>query len=226
MIKYHYDIEQGSDAWHALRCGIVTASIMKNFITAKTLKTAANEKTRSIIYELAAQRITNYVEPEYIGYDMMRGHEEEAIARDLYSAKIWPVKQCGFITREIDGIIVGYSPDGLIEDDGGIEVKSRDHKFQVQTIIADAVPDEFMIQLQTGLFTSGRKWIEFISYSGGLPMFTKLVEPIAEYQDAIYGAIIESEKQIKETIDKFQSNKKLYRFLETPITKRETEIVA
>ena len=86
MITYHDELVQGSDAWHAARCGLLTASEMSLIVTA-TLKAAANEKERTHLFELAAQRITGYVEPSYIGDAMLRGHDDEITAIDLYERK-------------------------------------------------------------------------------------------------------------------------------------------
>lgn len=183
-IKLHNDVVQGSDQWLALRRGIMTASEMKLAIT-PTLKIADNEKTRAHLYELLAQRITGYVEPMYISDDMLRGAEDEVRARILYAEKYAPVEEIGFITNDEWGFMIGYSPDGLVGDDGLIECKSRRMKFQVETILADTMPDEYMLQIQTGLLVSGRKWCDFISYSGGLPMFTKRVTPDFAVQEAI-----------------------------------------
>ncbi|MDZ7904624.1 MAG: hypothetical protein U5N55_01660 [Cypionkella sp.] len=83
-ITYYPDVEQGSDEWLARRCGVLTASEVKLILT-PTLKTANNEKTRAHVWELAAQRITQYVEPSYIGDDMLRGMDDEIKARELYS---------------------------------------------------------------------------------------------------------------------------------------------
>jgi hypothetical protein len=69
MIRYHFDIEQGSEEWHALRCGILTASEMK-FIVTPTLKPASNDKERAHLFELLGQRITQHTEPRYISDDM------------------------------------------------------------------------------------------------------------------------------------------------------------
>lgn len=186
-ITYHTDIIQGSDEWLALRCGIMTASEMKLCIT-PTLKIADNEKTRAHLYELLGQRITGYVEPHYISDDMMRGHEEEVIARMKYSEKFAPVKDIGFITNDRWGFKIGYSPDGLVGDDGQIEIKSRRQKYQVETILADEMPDEYILQIQTGLLVSERKWCDFVSYSGGLPMYTKRVYADPVIQEAIIAA--------------------------------------
>jgi len=187
MIIYHDDTVQGSDEWVAARCGLLTASEIKRILTA-TLKVAANDKTRSHIWEILAQRITSYVEPQYVGDDMLRGHRDEILARDLYSQHYAPVTEAGFITNDQWGFTLGYSPDGLVGDDGLIECKSRAQKFQIQTIAENEVPAEFMLQLQTGLLVTGRKWVDFISYSGGLPMFVKRVLPDAAMRAAIIDA--------------------------------------
>ncbi len=73
MIKIHRDLIQGSDEWHQARLGILTASEVKYILTANTLKPADNEKTRAHVWEIAAQRISQYVEPSYSGDDMLRG---------------------------------------------------------------------------------------------------------------------------------------------------------
>lgn len=75
----------------------------------------------------------------------------------------------------------------------------------MQTIAEDAVPDEYMIQLQTGLLVSGRKWIDFISYCGGLPMFVKRVEPDPKIQDAIVAAATAFEVKLAEMEQSYRS---------------------
>lgn len=195
MITYHHDIEQGSEEWHALRCGILTASEMK-LIMAPTLKPARNDKERAHLYELLAQRVTGYTEPHYISDDMLRGHEDEINARLTYAEHFAPVQECGFITNDEHGFVLGYSPDGLVGDDGLIECKSRRQKFQMQTILADAVPDEYVLQCQTGILVSGRKWLDFVSHCGGMPMFVKRVHPDAEIQEAIIAAATKFEERL------------------------------
>ncbi len=187
-ITYHPQVDQGSESWHELRRGILTASEMKNIITPGKLQYAENDKERSHLYELAAQRISGYVEPQYISDDMLRGMTDEVDAKILYSKHYAPVTDCGFITNEKHGFKVGYSPDGLVGDDGLIECKSRRQKFQIECITKDMVPMEYMIQIQTGLFVSERKWCDFVTYSAGLPMMTKRVFPDEKYITAILEA--------------------------------------
>lgn len=187
MITYHRDLLQGSDAWLQARCGLLTASEMKLIIT-PTLKVAANDKSTAHLYELIAQRITGYVEPHYISDDMLRGQVDEIEARLLYAKHYAPVEEVGFVTNDEWGFTLGCSPDGLVGDDGMIECKSRRQKFQAATIISGEMPDDYKIQVQTGLLVTGRKWCDFISYCGGMPMVTIRVHADDEVQDAIIAA--------------------------------------
>lgn len=195
-ITYHNDLIQGSDEWHQARCGLLTASEMSLIITPATLKIASNDKERAHLYELLAQRITGYVEPSYISDDMLRGWEDEVDAKILYSEKYAPVTDVGFVTNDELGFIIGASPDGLVGDNGLIECKSRRQKYQIQTIVEDEVPKEYIIQLQTLLLVTGRKWVDFCSYSAGLPMYVKRVEADLEIQDAIAFAAREFENRL------------------------------
>ena len=199
MITYHDTVEQGSADWLALRCGLLTASEMKLIVT-PTLKAASNDKERAHLYELLAQRITGYVEPRYISDDMLRGMEDEIEARLQYAKTYAPVQEVGFITNDKWGFTIGYSPDSLVGDDGLIECKSRNQKHQIRTLVdyvsADTIDPDYMIQCQTGLLVSERKWIDLVSYCGGLPMATVRVFPKPEIQDAIIDAATAFEKRL------------------------------
>lgn len=184
---FHRNLIQGSEEWLAARCGLLTASEMKLIIT-PTLKIASNDKERAHLFELLAQRITGYVEPHYISDDMLRGQDDEIEACIAYGKHFAPVDAVGFITNDRFGFRIGYSPDGLVGEHGLIESKSRRQKYQIQTIAEDKVPDDYVIQIQTGLLVSERQWCDFISYSGGLPMFVKRVFPDPVIQDAIVAA--------------------------------------
>lgn len=208
-ITYHKEVVQGSDEWHAMRCGLLTASEMKLIITPATLKPANNDKERAQLYELLAQRITKYVEPAYISDDMLRGMDDEITAVDLYSKKYAPVERIGFMTNDKWGFTIGYSPDALVGDDGQVECKSRSQKHQVKTIVtyvyADTIDPDFMIQVQTGLLVSERKWCDLISYCGGLPMATVRVFPDEKIQAAIVEAAKAFEGRITAAQQQYQA---------------------
>ncbi len=191
MIKIHADMIQGSDEWRDARCGLLTASEMHLIIT-PTLKVASNEKERGHLYELLAQRITKYVEPSYVSSEMLRGEVDENEALALYSQNIAPLKAVGFMTNDKWGFTIGYSPDAIVGDDGLVEVKSRRQKYQVETFVKHVsdgtIPPDFLMQIQTGLLVSERKWCDLISYCGGMPMAVIRIYPDKEVQAAIVSA--------------------------------------
>jgi putative phage-type endonuclease len=203
-VIYHRDLVQGSEEWHTTRCGLLTASEMKLIVT-PTLKPASNDKERSHLYELLAQRITGYVEPSYVNDDMLRGQEDEIEARALYAQHYAPVEEVGFITNDRWGFTLGYSPDGLVGDDGLIECKSRRAKYQVETLVNGEMPIDYALQVQTGLLVSERKWIDFVSYSGGLPMVTIRVTPDYEVRDAILKAARTFETKLAEKLERYRA---------------------
>src|SRR5690625_357292 len=153
-LTQHPHINQGTDEWHDARRGILTASVIGRFVTPKTIKPANNETTRALTTELVAERITGRTDPTFISDDMARGIEDEPRARDLYATKYAPVAECGFMVRTGDDWKLGYSPDGLVSDDGLIEIKSRRPKKHLATILANTVPSENLAQIQCGLLVS------------------------------------------------------------------------
>lgn len=204
-ITYHPEVNQGSEAWLTMRMGLLTASELRLIVT-PTLKVASNDKERAHVWEIAAQRISQYVEPRYIGDDMLRGQEDEYYARQIYHDKFAPVAETGFVTNDAWGFTLGYSPDGLVGDGGLIEIKSRRQKFQIETIATGEVPADHMVQLQAGLLVTGREWIDFVSYSGGLPMIVIRVAPIAEYHEAIIAAASAFEARVAERVQEYHSS--------------------
>ena len=213
-ITYHRDLIQGSDEWHAARCGMLTASEVKLILT-PTLKAASNDKERSHLWELAAQRINKYVEPSYIGEAMLRGHEDEIEARALYDKYYAPVEDCGFITNDEWGFTLGCSPDGLVGDEGLIECKSRCQKYQMQTIIEGTVPTEYVLQVQTALLVSGRSWLDFLSYCGGMPMFKLRVFSDDATQRAIVDAAAAFEARLADAMRRYETQLAANRYIPT-----------
>lgn len=204
-ITIHNDLIQGSNEWLQARCGLLTASEMKHIITPAKLQAAKNEKATAHLYELLAQRITGYVEPTYIGDDMLRGMEDEPVARQLYHERVAPVTEVGFITNDKWGFTIGYSPDGLVGEDGQIEIKSRRQRFQIETLIANEMPSDYMLQVYTGLAVTEREWCDFLSFSAGLPMVPIRVHVDEVIVDAIINAAADFEARIQEARDKYRS---------------------
>lgn len=199
-IKHYKDLDQGSEAWFEARRGLLTASEMKLIITPAKLQYAQNDKEKAHVYELAAQRLTGYVEPHYIGDEMLRGHEDELRAKMKYNEKYAPLDDCGFITNDRWGFTLGYSPDALVRGGGVIECKSRRQKFQIETIVTKEIPDEFKIQVQTGLLVSEEPFNDYVTYCGGMPMFIIRAYPNEAIQKAIISAATIFEEKVQKVM--------------------------
>lgn len=219
-LKILPDLIQGSDAWHDQRRGMVTASVVGKLITTKTLRPANNDTSRGLTNLLVAERISGWTDPTYTNDDMLRGIEDEPKAVEKYSQhnKV-PVDTIGMMIRDDWGFQIGYSPDGLVGDLGLVEVKAPRAKAHIQTILADDVPEQHMAQLQCGLLVSGRAWIDFISYCGGLPMWVKRVYPNERWFKAIAEAVQEFENAAAEMIAAYNA-----RTEGLPTTERSIEL--
>lgn len=217
-LKVLTDVEQGSPEWLDARRGIVTASVVGRLITPSTIKPASNPESRSLTAQLAAERITGWTDPTYMNDDMLRGVEDEPRAIDVYSEHYAPVTTTGFMVRDDWGFKIGYSPDGLVGNDGLIEVKSRRPKKHLQTILADEVPPENMAQLQCGLLVSGREWIDYVSYCGGMPLYLKRVRPDAKWHKAIVDAATAFEEAVSQMVASYETAA-----TEMPMTERVLE---
>lgn len=214
-----HDVEQGTPEWHDVRRGILTASTIGQLITPKTVKVAANDSSRALTAQLVAERITGYTEPTFASFDMEQGHMVEPIARDLYSEHYAPATEVGFMTNTFNGYAIGYSPDGVVGTDGLLEIKSRRQKKHLQTILADEVPIENIAQCQVGLLVSGRDWLDYISFCGGMPLYVKRVYPDPVWQTAIVEALTQFEQQTGQMIATYQ-----HRITGAPMTERPIDI--
>ena len=203
-----YEDEQGSEAWLEQRRGIVTASVIDALITRSTVKPANNESARRLIFKLACERITGRVADTYTSRAMMRGILDEPIAREYYEQHHAPVTQVGLMVLERDGVRLGYSSDGLVGDHGAVEFKSREPEIHVATILQNEPPAENVAQLQTAIYVAGLEWIDYCSFSSGLPLWTKRVYPDPKWQAAIPKAVKQAEDRITETIQRFRDTTK------------------
>ena len=182
---------------HAARVGLANQS-------RPVIEVADNDTARGLIHTLAAERIRGMGEDTPMTSDMWRGVDSEPYAREAYEAHAGvEVVEIGFMVREVDGARIGYSPDGLVGDDGCIEIKAPRAKTHVATVLADAVPAHYMPQLQAALFVSGRAWCDFISFSGGMHLFPKRVYPDPRWQAVIRDAAIAAEERITDLTDRY-----------------------
>jgi len=221
--QYHLEIEQGTDEWHALRRGVITASAISKLLTA-TFKLAANDTSRALLYQLLAERITGESDQSFYNDDMARGHLLEPYARDLYTEHFAPVTECGFVTLTTSAGVLGYSPDGLVGHDGLIEIKCPRPKTHLKSLLTGEVPSEYYPQVQTGLAVTGRRWCDYISYAPGLPLFVQRCQPAPAVIATIFAAHEAAEDQLAALMEDYQTAATNYPATE-PLTPESDEII-
>ncbi len=167
------DCEQNSPEWFAARMGIPTASMFS------TVKAKGKEGGRSLtrdkyLRQLAGEIITGEPMGEgYVSADMQRGRDMEGEARDYYSlVKSAEPQRVGFIRNGSKGA----SPDSLIGETGGLEIKSAATHVQIERLQAGKVPAEYVDQIQGNLWVTEREFWDFVSYCPKMPPLILRVE--------------------------------------------------
>lgn len=196
MIEYFEELQQGSDEWLKARCGVVTASCFKDVLASG--RNGAESKTRkSYLYDVACERVTGNPTESYTNSFMERGHQLEEVARQLYTERTGnDVKQFGFIRKNN----LGYSPDGVVGENGLIEIKTRLARLQAELLIDGDVPSTHTAQCQGALYITGREWLDFVSYCPGMPLFIKRVFPDLEYFEKLKSELEKFESEVGELV--------------------------
>ena len=154
------NVEQGSDEWLQIRLGVATAS---NFSKIVTSKGEIAKPYAEYALKLASETLLDEPEDSYKSADMERGNELEPLAREAYEEyNFCQVKEVGFMLSDCKNY--GYSPDGLVGEDGLIEIKCPKANNHAKYLAGKKCPTEYIAQVQGGLMISGRKWCDFVSY--------------------------------------------------------------
>lgn len=166
------DCAQGTPEWLAARAGRATASCFSRILA--TIKSGEAAERRNYRAQLVCERLTGKPTESFQTQAMRDGVEREPIARELYEVKTGRlVEQVGFIVH--DELMAGASPDGLVDDDGGIEIKAPLPATHLACLRMTTEPPEYRAQIQGCLWISGRKWFDFVSYSPDFPPHLQLV---------------------------------------------------
>jgi putative phage-type endonuclease len=162
------DCEQNDAEWTWARAGRITASRMCDVMA--TLKRGGEAASRRDYRgELIAERLTGRAEDRYVSKEMKFGTEQEPFARTAYEIKTENiVDQVGFIFHpRLD--FTGASPDGLIGEDGGLELKCPKTTTHLAYMMAGTVPKEYQDQMLWNMACAEREWWDFASYDSRLP---------------------------------------------------------
>ena len=187
------DIVQGSDAWKAIRLGKVTASRVADATDLlKSGKPGAKRET--YLGELIAERLTGVAVEKYQNEMMRWGSAQEPEARALYEfMRSVDVEQVAFVPHPTIPM-AGCSPDGLVGDDGLVEIKCPSTSTHVDTLLAQAIPDEYRKQMLWQMACTGRRYVDFVSYDPRLPPHLTMFVCRLERDDA---AIAELEAGVR-----------------------------
>lgn len=169
-MKITHDVEQGSPEWLEMRLGLITCSEISAI-------RADGAGAQTYINGLAYERITGESSSVFEGNDWtQRGQELEPVARQMYE------KKTGIIVEMVSFVEnkgFGYSPDGLIYNEGGlvggIEIKVKQPAEQIHILRTGEIPKKHLDQLHGGMSCAELDWMDFVSYCPNLPLFIKRI---------------------------------------------------
>lgn len=195
-------LEQRSPEWFAERCGKVTASRIADLM-AKT-KTGYSTSRANYRAQLVVERLTGTVEPSFCSPAMQHGIDTEAEAREAYRRHmLCTVDEIAFVHHPAIEM-AGASPDGLIGDDGLVEIKCPITATHIDTLLNGDVADKYAKQMQFQMACTGRTWCDFVSFDGRLPeamrLFVQRVprddQQIAEIEAEVVSFLAEVEETV------------------------------
>jgi putative phage-type endonuclease len=201
-------MEQRSTEWFTARLGKVTASRVADVI-AKT-KTGYSTSRENYMAQLVCERMTGTQGESYNNAAMQWGTDQEPLARAAYeAAKDVLVDEVGLVIHP-NIPMAGASPDGLVGDDGLIEIKCPNTATHIDTLLSEKVPSKYNTQMQWQMVCTGRKWCDFVSFDPrmpeGLQLFIQRVDFDAEYvkmlEAEITGFLGELETKIEKLKEK------------------------
>jgi len=193
VIKMHInDCVQGSDEWKAARCGSLGGSRFHEAI-AKT-KSGWGASRSNLAAELVIERLTGQPVEKFVNDAMRAGTENEPIARGLYEfMNDCEVQQVGLILHP--HINKSHSsPDGLVADDGLIEIKAPLAATHLKTLLGEDIDHKYRVQMMWGMAVSGRQWCDFVSFNPSFPSEMQLYVQRVHRDDAM---IAELEKEAR-----------------------------
>lgn len=191
-----FDCDQGTPEWFACRAGLPTASMFA------TVMAKGEGKVRSkYMRELAGEILTGECAENYSNGHMERGKAMEDDARRLYAFLTDSDPQrVGFIRNGLKGA----SPDSLIGNDGGLEIKTALPHIQIDRLERDRLPPEHKAQVLGNIWTAEREWWDFVSYWPKLPMLKVRVYRDEEYIKELASEIDRFNDELSEMVSRIQ----------------------
>lgn len=200
-------MEQRSEEWFQARLGKVTASRVADVLA--KIKSGESASRRNYKIQLVSERLTGEKQETYINQAMQDGIDREFYARERYVQQHGEVEEVGFIQHPT--LEAGASPDGLVGDDGIIEIKCPLGTTHTETLMTQEVPNKYIPQIQFQLLCTGRKWCDFVSYNPMFPehlqLFVKRVESDPVYQKELEKEVEQFLGEVTDVINKLKEIK-------------------
>jgi len=195
------ECQQRTDDWYDIRCGIPSAS---NFDKIITIDGKPSKQREKYLYQLAGEILLGRQEETYQNGAMQRGIEMEAEARQLYELITGQeVKQVGFCIEKN----YGASPDGVIGEEGLLEIKCPILSTHISYLLKNELPSEYYQQTQGQLLVTGYKWVDFLSYYPAIKSFLIRVTPDPKFQEALKTELNKFCKELNEITNKLKEEK-------------------
>ncbi len=195
-------VEQGTDEWHEMRRGVITASRFKD-VMSKGRGTAPSKTRHAYMLELAAEVLTGNIEHFEPNKYMQWGTEKEPEAKSMYEFLTDnEVSEVAFIKH--DTFNCGVSPDGLVGDNGGLEIKCPKTTTQIETFLSGKMPSQHKAQVQGCMWVTERDYWDFVSFDpridGEASFFNVRVERDEEYIKELADGIALFDDQLQDLI--------------------------
>lgn len=160
-------MEQKTEEWFQARLGKVTASRVADVI-AKT-KTGYSASRENYMAQLVVERLTNTQAESFTNAAMQWGTDQEPFARAAYEVKMGVmVEETGLVDHPSIPM-AGASPDGLVGEDGLVEIKCPNTATHIDTLLTQTVPAKYITQMQFQMACTGRQWCDFVSFDPRMP---------------------------------------------------------
>jgi len=197
---------QYTDEWWAAKLGKVGASHISD-VMAKT-KSGYGATRKNYMMKLLVERLTGTHEETYTNAAMQRGIDEEPMANAEYELQTGNmVTQVGFVDHP-DVVMAGASPDGLVGDDGLVEIKCPNTATHVDTLLGAPIDRAYMLQMQWQMACTSRQWCDFVSYDSRMPPKHQLVIRRVERDDSLIAEITHEVKLFLHDLDVYEAKLK------------------
>lgn len=189
-----FNCEQNTPEWHECRRGLPTASMF-----ATVMAKGEGKVRKTYMLKLAGEIVTGQCAENYTNHHMLRGHEQEPVARDIYAME-----------REVEPELVGFvrngakgcSPDALIGSRGLLQIKSAEAHILIEKLLRDDFPPEHKAQCQGELLVTEREWNDLAIYSPGLPLVIHRTQRDESYLANLSGEIDRFNDELAAVVEK------------------------